>query len=499
MRRRLTIRLIAALAIFLVSSVPSVTSLAGASRGDAKCRRIAVIGGGASGMFAATAAADALQNHNGDSDRRYEVVVLEGGKRTMTKVAISGGGRCNVLHDTSKTLPEILNGYPRGKKELTGLMTKRFSPTQAEEWFTSRGVTLKTEKDGRMFPTSDNSQTIIDTITTAAEKAGVIIRTSDVVSSVEKRVDENHFVISHSPQGNSRETKPVTEIFDSIIMATGSSPKGHELVKELGHTIIKPVPSLFTLSAKHQVKEGGIFNGLSGVSVPDAIVSFKVAVPGKKKKKIFSQEGPLLITHHGLSGPAALRLSAFAAREFHDENYRGDVFVHWAPHLGTAEEIEEALWQITITSPKRAVSSGCPLFTSQLESQTESPSSSIPKRLWAAFAFESGFDKNTIWSEAPKKKVRVLSRLISEFVVDMTGKGVFKEEFVTAGGISLKEIDMKQLESKKCSGLFCCGEVLDVDGVTGGFNFMNCWSTGYIAGNSAADRAQKESLSSSIS
>ena len=203
-------------------------------------------------------------------------------------------------------------------------------------------------------------------------------------------------------------------------------------------------------------------------------------VPGKKKKQSLEQQGPLLITHHGISGPATLRLSAFGAREFNNVGYQGDVTVHWAPELGTTEEIADSLWKMTFLSPKRAVSTVCPLLRSD-------GSSVIPKRLWQALCIESGFAKDTCWGEAPKKMVRALASMVSECVIHVTGKGVFKDEFVTAGGVSLKEIDMRTMESKSCPGLFLCGEVIDVDGITGGYNFMNCWSTGYVAGTSACE------------
>lgn len=472
---------------FIITTVVEALSSSSNKQNKLPTFRVGVIGGGASGVFAAAACADALNNNDdGRKRRQHEVVVLEGGVNTMTKVKVSGGGRCNVLHDTSKSVPVILNGYPRGKKELNGIMNKYFSPTQAEEWFTKRGVVLKTEKDGRMFPITDDSQTIINTIMDDAERNGVIIRTKEKVISVEKKSiennnnddeDETKFVV-HVKRSKESELLEVYD-FDCLILATGSSPTGHDFAKSLGHKIISPVPSLFTLNAKLQVKEGGVFHGLSGLSVQDVKISFKYSVPGKKKKKEISQEGPILITHHGLSGPAALRLSAFAAREFNGINYRGDVLVHWAPEFGSAENIEKILWQLTMTAPKRVVSTVCPLTLSD-------GSTAIPKRLWAAIVIESGFEQTTVWGEAPKKKVRVLSQMISNFVVDMTGKGTFKDEFVTAGGVSLKEIVMKTMESKKCPSLYLCGEVIDVDGVTGGFNFMNCWSTGYMAGTSAA-------------
>lgn len=424
-------------------------------------------------MFAAIAAADACSNK-----KFCEVVVLESSTKTLTKVSISGGGRCNVMHDTTKSIPEILGGYPRGKKELTGLMNKRFTPSQAKEWFTTRGVTLKTEDDGRMFPITDSSQTIIDCITDAAIRAGVSVNKQEKVTAIAKQElgDDELFVVSIQHKKEIRE-----ELFDAVILATGSSPAGHQIASQLGHKLIDPVSSLFTLNAKHQIKEGGIFNGLSGVSVQSAKLEFKYTVPNQKKKKSLVQEGPLLITHHGISGPATLRLSAFGARQFHDANYRGDVTIHWAPELGNTETITDALWKVTSLSTKRTVASSCPL-------QLRDGSSPIPRRLWSALVIqECGIDKDRKWGDASKKQIRALARAIGEFVIDVTGKGVFKEEFVTAGGVALKDINMKNMESKKNLGLFLCGEVIDVDGVTGGFNFMNCWSTGFVAGNGAAD------------
>jgi predicted Rossmann fold flavoprotein len=428
--------------------------------------RIAVIGGGASGIFSAIQAAS-HGNH-------VDVVVLEAGPKTLGKVKISGGGRCNVLHDTTKPTADILESYPRGRKELQGLYNKHFTPQHAREWFTKRGVQLKTEEDGRMFPTTDSSQTIIDTLLQAANDAGVDIRRQQKVFGITRDDSSGKFAVT---------LKESKEYFDAIVLATGSAAIGHDFARNFGHTIVDPVPSLFTLNTKHLVQPGGMLHGLSGVSVPLARVTFQSNMGNKKQSLI--QEGPLLITHHGISGPATLRLSAFAARAFHHVNYRGDVVVHWAPELGSAEDIADMLWQCKTTSPKRAVSTSCPLM---LDGQSSSSTSSaIPRRLWAAMVAECGFDKENNWSEAPKKKINALARMVSDCILEVTGKSVFKEEFVTAGGVSLKEIDMKRMASKKCPGLFLCGEVIDVDGVTGGFNFMNCWSTGYTAGNGAAD------------
>ncbi|KAL9188732.1 hypothetical protein ACHAXT_007110 [Thalassiosira profunda] len=495
-------------------------------------RRIGIIGGGASGMFAATAAADAAQRYA--SQGGCDVVVFEATQKTMAKVRISGGGRCNVMHDTTKPLPQILSSYPRGNKELRGMYTKRFTPDDAYEWFTSRGVTLKTESDGRMFPTTDNSQTIIDTISRAAIKAGVEVQMKEKVEGVEWREadGEGSFVVhtlAKSPDSSEKEKK--AEHFDALILATGSFPIGHEIARSLGHTIVKTVPSLFTLDAKDLVKDGGAFHGLAGVSVPMArltlTVTDEMASPSadtpplskpaeadgtaKKKKKrrkkapTIVQEGPLLVTHHGVSGPAALRLSAFAAREFNAVGYKCDVNIHFCPKWedehaskgGSGEGVMmDALWEMTRKVPKRRVATGCPLFMKALqgEASADSPKSLpvMPKRLWSALVQHSGISPETTWGDASKTMIRSLATNISAFPLHVTSKSTFKEEFVTAGGVHLKEVQMSTMMSKKRPGLFLCGEVLDVDGVTGGFNFMNCWSTGFVSGEAAAEYCCEE-------
>lgn len=438
-------------------------------------------------MFAATAAAEALRERKEDHD----VVVFEGTRRTMTKVSISGGGRCNVLHDTTKPIRDIIASYPRGSKELTGLFHKHFTPRDARRWFESRGVVLKTEADGRVFPVTDDSATIVDAIASAAGRAGVRVERNRETTSVARSDDgdEEGLVVSFQNEDEG------SLVVDAVVLATGSSRSGHALAASLGHTIVTPVPSLFTLNASKEQINGGVLDGLAGVSVPSAEIALRVAVAGRKKKKMISQRGPLLVTHRGVSGPGPLRLSAFAAREFHDLDYRtSDVTINWIPfwrrRSTNVEEVRDALWEQTKTNPRRTVASSCPLTPEDDDDDAHDDDGggpSIPKRLWAALVVHSGFDRDTTWAEARKKNVGALARNLFEFRFDMSGRGVFKEEFVTAGGVKLKEIRMELMASRKCEGLFLCGEVVDVDGVTGGFNFMNCWSTGYLAGNSAAE------------
>lgn len=406
-------------------------------------KKIAVIGGGASGIFASIAAAEHPHTH---------VTVLEATGKTLQKVKISGGGRCNVMHDTTKSIPTILGCYPRGSKELNGVYRKRFTPTMARDWFEHRGVELKTEADGRMFPTTDSSQTILDTLLNAAYEEGVEIRTKQKVASITRK-ENGSFLVGW----NDSEEPP--EEYAAVILATGSAPVGYSLAKSLGHELVQPVPSLFTLNCKHAIKEDGLLYGLSGISVPTARITLSVTTTTgdddesdsdkntKKKKKTakLQQEGPLLVTHHGLSGPAALRLSAFAAREFQEINYRTQIAVHWDTAIGSnEEEVFDKLWQVTSSNPKRTVSSACPI-----------PNNQIPRRLWSALVEHSGLGSSEsnpegiLWGNAPKKLVRKLAMNLVACPLEVTGKGTFKEEFVTAGGVSLQELDMKTMESKK--------------------------------------------------
>jgi len=473
-------------AIRAISSHSSNVSVSRASK------KIGVVGAGASGMFAASAAAEALLEQGYSSN--CDVVVFEGTSKAMAKVRISGGGRCNVIHDHTKPLPQILGSYPRGSKELRGLYTKHFTPDDAYRWFTSRGVELKTEADGRMFPCTDDSQTIIDAIYESAKRSGVNICMKEKVESVDyvQNCDggAGRFQVNTKTKSGS-----VSVVVDALILATGSFPIGHKIAKALGHTVVQPVPSLFTFDAKDQVAEGGILNGLSGLSVPNARLSLSVAEDAtelskkrKRRKKVLSQEGPLLITHHGVSGPAALRLSAFAAREFSSVNYQCEVSINFGPQWeqeqlaksGGNSAFDDCLWDVTRLIPKRKVAKSCPLFCKRSEDPI------IPKRLWSRLVECSGISRDTNWGDVSKAKIKKLAQNLSSFSLNVTSKGVFKEEFVTAGGVDLKEVIMSKMESRHVPGLHFCGEVLDVDGVTGGFNFMGCWATGFVAGQSAA-------------
>jgi len=473
--------------------------------------QIGIIGGGASGIFAACAASEAKERFTkiceskGYPPPKIGITVLEATNLLMTKVKVSGGGRCNVLHDTTKPLREILQSYPRGEKELAGILSKRFTPQMARNWFESQGVELKTEADGRMFPTSDNSKTIIDTLYNAAVlKGGVQIEKATKIRAVLESKDGKFQVFTSKALANMSED--TGRIFDAIILATGSSPTGHEIASNLGHTIVQPVPSLFSLRLAHDVKAGGLLHGLSGLSLKNVRISVKVDCKSNKDEKpseplqlkknqhTVQQKGPILITHEGISGPASLKLSAFAARIFNEVNYHGIVHLHLAPDIGKIEDIEQIFIQQKQTASRKLVSSTCPLVYNEINYENYNTENGtfeilstriIPKRLWTRLCEKAGIASTSRWADVSKKNLRALADIVVHCPFEVTGKSTNKEEFVTAGGVQLKEIDMTTMQSKLCPGLFFCGECIDVDGVTGGFNFMNCWGTGHVAGTSA--------------
>ncbi len=399
---------------------------------------VIVIGGGAAGFFGAIACATANTN--------VRVNLLEAGTKPLAKVRISGGGRCNVTNHCFDPT-QLVQNYPRGGKALRGAFT-RFQPQDTVEWYESRGVKLKTEADGRIFPVTDNSATIIDCLTQEAEKLGVILYTKTPVKSLEPK--QNKFQIGLRNGGKL--------LADRVLIATGSNPLGYRWAKQLGHTIESPVPSLFTFNIQDPR-----LKGLGGVSIENA--RLKLLGIGKNK---LEQTGALLITHWGISGPATLKLSAWGARFLHDHNYHSVLEINWLPQ-DNQETLKQELLRIKSATPKKKIITYCPL--------------SLPKRLWQSLVNYIGIKSDKIWADLSKKE---LNKLVLEIVAGqykITGKGVFKEEFVTCGGISLKEINFKTMESKICPGLYFAGEILDIDGVTGGFNFQSAWTTGWLAGN----------------
>ncbi len=401
-----------------------------------------VIGGGAAGFFGAIACATV--------NPRLKVTILEAGRQPLAKVRISGGGRCNVTHhcfDPAK----LVQNYPRGSKALRGAFS-RFQPQDTVKWFESRGVKLKTEADGRMFPITDDSATIINCLLQTADRAGVILRTGTVVKSVKKNLDRGFQITLKN--GEILQGK-------SILIATGSNPLGYRLAKQLGHTIESPVPSLFTF----QIKDTRL-QGLAGVTVENT----KVRLLGIGKTKL-EQTGPLLVTHWGLSAPAILKLSAWGARVLHDHKYNLPLEINLLPQYNQ-ETLKQELHKIKLAIPKKKVITYCPL--------------SLPKRFWQNLVSYVGIKAEKTWSELNKKELNKLALELLQGKYQIVGKGVFKEEFVTCGGVNLKEINFKTMESKICPNLYFAGEILDMDGITGGFNFQSAWTTGWLAGNAIA-------------
>lgn len=396
---------------------------------------LVVIGGGAAGIFAAIHAKMFSPN--------AKVIVLEKSGVLLSKVRVSGGGRCNVTHACFD--PQLLvKNYPRGFKELLGPF-QIFQPKDTVEWFESRGVALKTESDGRMFPVTDDSETIIQCLLSEAAKLGVEIFLRTRVENILKA--DTHFEL-FLKEGKKIQTR-------CLLLATGSSPEGYAAAESLGHTIQKPVPSLFTFNVPTSP-----LKHLSGVSVENVLL--KIAN--------FVQQGPLLITHFGFSGPAALKLSAWGARYLHEKNYHVELLINWLPNL-SQEEIFNILAQFKMQHPQKT------FFSENLFA--------LPKNLWKTF-LDPFADKRS--HDIPHSQLRQLAEKLHCSHYKVEGKTTNKEEFVTCGGVTLKEINFKTMESKLCPGLFFAGEILDIDGVTGGFNFQNAWTTGYIAGQTLKEK-----------
>lgn len=404
---------------------------------------IIVIGGGAAGFFGAIACANANPN--------ARVTVLEAARQPLAKVRISGGGRCNVTHHCFDPA-RLVQNYPRGGKALRGAFT-HFQPKDTIAWFEARGVSLKTESDGRMFPVTDNSETIVNCLLEAARDAGVRLRTGVSVVDVKKQQKLQRFEVK-------LKNGEILEC-DRLLIATGSNRFGYCWTKDLGHTTEPPVPSLFTFNLKDPRLQN-----LAGISVDN--VKVRLLEIGKTK---LEQTGPLLITHWGISGPAILKLSAWGARILHDNNYFLPLQINWLPQYNQ-ESLRQHLLKIKTEISKKKIFSYCPL--------------DLPKRLWQNLINFVKIDRQKTWAELGKKELNVLIKELIQGQYQIIGKGVFKEEFVTCGGINLKEINFKTMESKACPGLYFAGEILDIDGVTGGFNFQSAWTTGWIAGNAMA-------------
>lgn len=408
-------------------------------------KQIVVVGGGAAGFFGAIAAAQACRK----AGVAARVTILEKGVQVLTKVRISGGGRCNVTHACFDARA-LAARYPRGKRALISPF-QRFQPRDTIAWFAERGVELKTEADGRMFPVTDSSQTIIDCLTREAERAGVILRTRCGVENIE-RDEHGRFLLRLSDGG--------MMVCDALLLATGGArsagPK--ELAVMLGHTVEQPVPSLFTFNV-----ETPWLRELPGVSVEEVAAS----VPGTKLR----ERGPLLVTHWGLSGPVILRLSAWGAKVLHRMEYRFAVQIQWLPNLNR-EAIGEALQTLRQKQPGATVAN--------------TPLRPLPARLWEQLVREAGISAETRWAVLPRNEQHRLADLLYRTELPVTGKSTHKAEFVTCGGVKLGEVNFKTMESKLVPNLHFAGEALDIDGITGGFNFQAAWTTSWIAGHAMA-------------
>ena len=392
---------------------------------------IIIIGGGAAGFFAAINAAEMQPG--------AKILILERGKEMLTKVRISGGGRCNVTH--AEFVPnELVKNYPRGEKELRGPF-HTFMTGDTIAWFAQRGIELKIEDDGRMFPVSDSSESIINCFLNETTRLGIKVLKNHAVRQLEK-VGENWKISTTRDEICAKK----------LLIATGSNPKIWEMLEHLGHSIVPAVPSLFTFNIQDErIKD------LPGVS---ALAT--VEVMGEKLKA----EGPLLITHWGMSGPAILKLSAWGARELNELNYIFRIKVNWLPGYSSEDIITELL-DLKHEHPKQH----CGKYAQF----------NLPKRLWQSLIKAAGIDDTTIWADLNKKQIRNLSEQLTQSIFTVNGKSTFKEEFVTAGGVNLKEVNFKTFESKLQKDLYFAGEVLNIDAITGGFNFQNAWTGAYIA------------------
>lgn len=392
-------------------------------------KRIAIIGGGAAGFFTAANLGEKLGN---------QTVIFEQSSTPLQKVRVSGGGRCNVTHACFDPR-ELVEFYPRGKKELLSVFNK-FQPGDTMEWFENRKVPLKIEEDNRIFPISNSSMTIIECLLNQVEKNKVEIRLSEGINKIEKK--ESHFLVH---------TKSEVYSFDTIIFTPGSSGKSMDILRNLGHSIVRAVPSLFTFNIKdNRLKD------LMGVSFEHA----EISIPELK----MDSEGPLLITHWGMSGPGILRLSAWGALELNRLNYMFEIQINFIQK--EKEECIDFLNEFKIEHAKKTVYKMNPF--------------SFPKRFWHRILEVLNISEEMVFSHLTKQQIQQISEELTEGVYKVNGKSTFKEEFVTAGGVDLKEINFKTMESKIVPNLFIAGEILNIDAITGGFNFQACWSEGFL-------------------
>lgn len=412
-------------------------------------RNIIIVGGGAGGFFAALRAAEILRAQGKDA----RIQIFEMSESGLKKVRISGGGRCNVTHNIFESR-RFASNYPRGEKELLSPF-QRFQAQNTVEWFEKRGVKLKAESDGRMFPVTDSSQTIIDCFLNEAKRLGVEIHYKDPVVSVRALEGTSSDFARFEVK-----TKNSEERAHSVLIATGSSSAGYDLARGLGHKITELAPSLFSFKIDHP-----LLRDLPGLSFSQAALKLEVL------NKTFEEKGPLLITHWGLSGPALLKISAWAAREMQKASYQATLTVNFLG-LKNRETVQDFLKNLKSSNPKSQLGSLVP--------------EGLTRRFWVQLLAVRRIDPDTRWADLSNRNLsEIVSALYSQ-EFQITGKNRYKDEFVECGGVDLKEINFKAFESRIHPGLHFVGEILDIDGITGGFNFQNAWSGGFIAGEAMA-------------
>jgi predicted Rossmann fold flavoprotein len=405
-----------------------------------------VVGGGAAGFYGAVQTAE--------RNSHLKIAILEKSNKILAKVKVSGGGRCNVTHNCFNPI-KLSHHYPRGEKFLQSIF-KQHDATKTVEWFKAKGVELKTEDDGRMFPVTDNSQTIIDCLVRETERSKIKMLLGEGVISAVKT--EFGFQLQTIAGKEFRS--------QNVLITTGGNPnvESYNWIASLGHTIVAPIPSLFTFNDSEKK-----FADLMGVSVSNA----EVKIAGTK----LSQAGPLLITHWGLSGPAVIKLSAWAAESLYQKKYSFTALVSWIGAKKENEVISYLAFQKMEKKKQKVMTN--PLYD-------------LPQRLWTRLCELAEINPERIWAELAQKNMNRLMELLIRCPFKIEGKTTFKEEFVTCGGVDLKEINSDTMESKICSGLHFAGEVLNIDGETGGFNFQNAWSTSYIAARAIANPVTRQ-------
>lgn len=400
-------------------------------------RNIAIIGGGAAGHFAAIAAKKA--------EPESVVTIFEKSGRVLVKVGVSGGGRCN-LTNSFNDISDLKQAYPRGEKLLKRLF-KTFDYKDAFQWFEQHGVVLVTQEDECVFPRSQSSQSVIDCLTHTASKLGVVTNLHHVLTKIQQ-MDNNRLELHFKDKAPRQ--------FDKVIITTGGSPRigGLQYLADLGHKIEQPVPSLFTFN----IREKAFCNLMGAVVTP-----VQLSIPSTK----FRSQGALLITHWGMSGPATLKLSSYAARHLTEQNYQSPVAINWVNETN-AQLVEQNVMDLALLNQKKQVANVRPY--------------DLPSRVWSYLLERSNIEKEKRWGEVGRKMMNKLVETLTNDVHQIAGKGTFRDEFVTCGGVSLKSINPNTLESKVCSGLYFAGEVLDIDAITGGFNLQAAWTTGFVAG-----------------